>query len=392
MVKEDKLKLEVYGTLTPDLFASFQLLYAPLLGKDATQLYQVLLALSTQPQKVRNHVLLQRMCDSSMDLIEKSRLLLEQYLLVKTYYDGTKNAYLYAIYMPKCGNDFLRHDVFGRIYYHKMGKQIYEFTKKNFAYEYEEKASYQEITTSLQNLMSNWDDKQEQDFENLKPHISSNEKPLSFNFDLFLSGLSNMILPEHERTAANLQFIAEKACIYGIHEKDVQMLVGKSMNLKTQKLDHKKLVSFMQKAKKEFTKKFDDPYLLPPVRFLQEKQHGVAVSISDQRLIDEVLIEKYKLQSEVVNVLLEYVLERCNQVLSKAYVEKVAATWVRLGVDTKESALAAIKNEKPSEKGYQKAVEKQLPEWFHNQDSISGEETSEDREKALAELRKLRGK
>ena len=52
------------------------------------------------------------------------------------------------------------------------------------------------------------------------------------------------------------------------------------------------------------------------------------------------------MKPEVVNVLIEYVLETTNQRFTRNYVEKVAGVWVRLGIDTKEKALAQIEEEK----------------------------------------------
>lgn len=386
---EDRLKLELHGTMTMELFTSLQMLYAPLLGQDAMTLYQSLLALAALPNTIRNHLLISKISGLRAERIEVLREILEQYLLIKTYYDGTKNAYVYALYVPKEPGEFLRHDVFGRLYMKKMGKQVYEFARKSFATNYEDKSKYQEISSSMRNLLIDWDEQKEANFADLKPKQAIHKVPIDFNFDIFLSGLSTMLLPASQRTAENLAFIAEKASLYGISEKDMQQLVGKSMNLKTNTLDRNKLVHLMQKAKKEFTKTFDDPYQMPPIRFLQEKQNGIAVSSADQHLIDQILLEKYHLRPEVINVLIEYVLERCNQMLSKAYVEKVAATWVRLGVDSKEKAQEAIANEQKPNKTYQKTVDKKLPDWYQNQDLIEVPKEEVDTDALMEELRKL---
>ena len=56
----------------------------------------------------------------------------------------------------------------------------------------------------------------------------------------------------------------------------------------------------------------------------------------------ETLITDFKMKPEVVNVLIEYVLEKTNQRFSKSYVEKIASVWVRLNIDTSEKALSLI--------------------------------------------------
>lgn len=385
---EDKLKLELHGTWTSANMQSWMMLYAPLIGKDAAMLYQSLMTLATLPQTVKNHLLLSKISMLSMERMETQRVVLEQYLLIKSYYNANKHTYLYAIYMPKEGNEFLRHDVFGRLYMKQMGKQVYEFARKNFAGSQEDKEDYQEISMSMRSLMQDWDETKEQSFDELRPKHQE-EMIYDFNFQVFLQDLSTMIFPQAQRTKENLHFIAEKAELYGISEKDMQKYVGKSVNVKTGILDRNKLIKFMQANKKDYDQIFDDPYQMPPIRFLQMKQHGVAVSSADQRLIDAVLSEKYHLQSEVINVLIEYVLERCNQVLSKSYVEKVAATWVRLNVDTAQKAKEVISLEGKEKKSYRAPVQKQLPSWYHDQDSVQKESEEIDAEALMQELRKL---
>ena len=66
------------------------------------------------------------------------------------------------------------------------------------------------------------------------------------------------------------------------------------------------------------------------------------VSRSDKFLI-ETLIRDYRMQPEVVNVLIEYVLDTKNQQFPKAYVEKVAGTWVRLDVYKRQVIYCSIK-------------------------------------------------
>jgi len=325
----------------------------------------------------------------SAEAIEKQRIRLEQYLLLKSYYDGTKNAYLYELLYPQSAQAFLAHEVFGRLYMDKLGKQAFEFMKKSFVSTEENKEAYQDISAHMRDILRDWDESKEAQFASSKP--ISQTKPRFFRFDKFLNGLSDMILPQSERTKENLDFIAEKAELYGIDEMEMQKLVGKSMDLKTNCLDRKKLVRCMQSSQKEFGKKLADPYDLPPIRFLQMKQNGIAVSKSDQRLIDQILNEKYHMTPQVINVLIEYVLEHNHQSLARSYVEKVAAAWVRLGIDTKEKALANSQA-KDQSGSYVKPQRKQLPKWFYEQDLSEAKNKDEavSDEELMERLRKVR--
>lgn len=389
---DDKCKFELHGYLTPHLFSSFQLLYMPLLGQDGATLYTTMLAIAQQTT-IKNHMLLQRISGLSMEMIERNRDLLEQYLLLKTYYHGAKNTYVYALYMPKEGNEFLRHDVFGRYYIQKMGKQVYEFNKQAFAHYFDDKEGYQEISNAIPNILHQWDDKSEALFDKSKPQTRLDEAtiPVLFNYDIFLSDLSPMILPLSQRSAEILQYIGEKATIYGVDEKTMQGLVGKSMNLVTHTLDKSKLLSQLRRVKKEYTGKESNLYLMPPVRFLQSKQQGIRPSASDQFLLDDILIGQYKLKPDVVNVLVEYVLEKCEQKLTRSYAEKVASTWVRKHIDTHEKALQQIKEEQEPKQRYKKPQDKELPEWYTNQDAVEANIDDYDDKAFQEKMRKLRG-
>ncbi|MEG0526750.1 MAG: DnaD domain protein [Longicatena sp.] len=393
--KEESCKIEVQGEWTMERYASFQMLYFPLIKEDAANLYHTLLAIGSRPSKIKNHILIQKICGTSMEVMEKSRHILEQYLLIKTFYDGKKNTYLYQVFMPKCGNDFLRHEVFGRLYMKEMGKQVYEFNKLSFAHAIEDKSEYQDITIPFVNaLKDTWKDNEEEQFHSMKPKqdiLHHNDIPLSFNFDKFLSGFSQTIFPATARNERNLRTIGELATIHGIDEMEMRKLVIKSMNLKTNKLNIDVLKKKARDAKTFYKDQENgNPYSVPPVRFLQSKQHGVEVSKSDKYLI-ETLISDFKMKPEVVNVLVEYVLNVKHMQFPKAYVEKIASTWVRLEIDTYEKALAHIESEKKEPVYASSSKPKELPSWYQDQSSIDTGMEDFDEKELEEKIKRLRG-
>lgn len=393
--KEDKCRIEVQGEITMERYASFQMLYFPLIGNDAANLYHTLLSIGTRSQKIKNHILIQSICGLSMEVIEKSRRILEQYLLVKTYYNASRNAYIYQVYMPKDGNAFLRHEVFGRLYMKEMGNQVYEFNKLSFAHSFEDKSEYQEITMPFENILKeDWEDKQEEQFKKMKPSqdvLHHNDIPLSFNFDRFLTGLSQTIFPLKARNEKNLRMIGELATIHGIDEIEMRKFVSQSMDLKSNDLNLETLKKKARNAKTKYEEKTNtNPYGMPPVRFLQNKQRGIEVSRSDKYLI-ETLISDFKMKPEVVNVLIEYVLKMKNQQFPKSYVEKIASTWVRLEIDTYEKALKQIEEDTVKPKYSNQVKKKELPTWFENQDEVKVNVDDFDEEELLKDLKELRG-
>ena len=206
----------------------------------------------------------------------------------------------------------------------------------------------------------------------------------------FLTGYSKTLFPLTCRNQKNLRLIGELATIHGISEMDMRKYVSQSMNLKDNTLNAELLKRKVRNAKRSVMVDLDvkNPYALPPVRFLQSKQHGIEVSRSDAYLI-ETLITDFKMKPEVVNVLIEYVLEKTNQRFSKSYVEKIASVWVRLNIDTSEKALAHIKEE---EQKPIKTKKKELPEWFQQEDEGSEKANKTVDDKELEEMmERLRG-
>lgn len=393
--KEESCKIEVQGEFTMERYAALQMLYFPLIGNDASVLYHTLLSIGTRSQKIKNHILISKISNLSMEVMEKSRHILEQFLLVKTFYNGAKSTYLYQVYMPKSGHDFLRHEVFGRLYLKEMGKQVYGYNKLSFSNYVEDSGTYQDITIPFVNtLRSDWEEEQEEVFRSSKPKQElrfQNDIPLQFNYDRFLNGFSNTVFPSAARNEKNLRVIGELATIHGIHELEMRKLVSRSMNVKTNELNVELLKKKARDSKTVYEEEREgSPYEVPPVRFLQAKQHGVEVSRSDKFLI-ETLISDFKMKPSVVNVLIEYVLQMKNMQFPKAYVEKIASTWVRLEIDTYEKALSQIAQEKQQHTTSSNIVKKELPTWYQDQSKIEVSDEGFDEAALEAKIKRLRG-
>ena len=116
--------------------------------------------------------------------------------------------------------------------------------------------------------------------------------------------------------------------------------VQRSINPSTHVFDLEKLKNMVM-GNRKVVKINKDPYQMSPVKFLQNKQNGIPVVKSDQALIERLCTE-FQFPVEVVNTLMEYTLQQTHQQFSRNYVEKVAASWVRLHVDSRNRALEII--------------------------------------------------
>ncbi len=202
-------------------------------------------------------------------------------------------------------------------------------------------------------ILDSWNESKEIAYEKVKPTI--NQK-YNFDFATLFKGMDR-VFPVRYRTNENLDRIAQMAQIYGIDAKDMRRYVQRSINPSTHVFDLDKLKEMVMRNRKVMeTSK--DPYQMPPVKFLQNKQNGIPVVKSDQALIER-LCTQFQLSVEVVNTLIEYTLHQTHQQFSRNYVEKVAASWVRLGVDSRKKALEII-NQAPTENKKREKEEKRL--------------------------------
>ena len=317
------------------------------------------------------------------------RKMLEQVELIKTYCNPHGN-YKIILRPPLTRRLFLAHPLYGRLYISRMGNQMFELMNVMCGKEQPDLKDYKEITTQyFVDDLKNWDDQQERYYQQL---LKEEEETNNFQFDMtyFLKQLSFSVLPRSCRTDKNLKQIRDLARIYGMNEKSMAFEVGHSVRLSDQTLDFEVLKKRLDRRYQNETK-VEDPYLLSPVQFLRSKQRGVPLTEADRRLI-EILVNDLKMPSEVINVLIEYVLKKSNQKLIRGFVEKVAGEWIRLKIDSKEKALAYVADHS-EEKALKKknAASRSLPDWYVNplQDELSHDEV--DMDEFNHYLNKIRG-
>ena len=127
-----------------------------------------------------------------------------------------------------------------------------------------------------------------------------------------------------------------------------------------------------------------------PYRFLKGKSNGATPSARDLTLLES-LLNDFKLNPGVVNVLIDYVLKINNKKLTKAFVETIAGQWKRLNIETVEEAMKTAEKEhkkinKTATKETKAINNEKLPEWFNQ--NIKKQEMNEEDEKTLKEMLK----
>ena len=354
---------------------SLNLLYGPLMGKNSICLYEFLGSIQNLVG-LEDVYLLLNMNASQFDI---ARNRLEQYHLIETYvHEGDMLILLYAPLLP---DSFLCHETYSRLYLASVGAKCFDKVKAMLYKDKTVSSSYTKVESPLDvSILDSWNESKEIAFEKVKPTI---KQKYDFDFATLFKGMDR-IFPVRLRTSENLDRIAEMAKIYGIDAKDMRKYVQRSTNPSTHVFDLEKLKDMVMRNRKvmEVSK---DPYKMSPVKFLQNKQNGIPVVKSDQALIER-LCKEFQFPIEVVNTLIEYTLQQTNQQFSRNYVEKVAASWVRLGVDSRKKALDII-NQSPIENKRDKKAEKVvLDDKFYTQKE---EKSDAQLHKEMLELQKM---
>lgn len=354
---------------------SLNLLYGPLIGKNSICLYEFLGSIQNSVE-LEDVYLLLNINASQFDI---ARNHLEQYHLIETYVHEADM--LILLYAPLLPDSFLCHETYSRLYLASVGAKCFDKVKAMLYKDKTVSSSYTKVESPLDvSILDAWNESKEIAYEKVKPTI---KQKYDFDFATLFKGMDR-IFPVRLRTSENLDRIAEMAKIYGIDAKDMRKYVQRSTNPSTHVFDLEKLKDMVMRNRKvmEVSK---DPYKMSPVKFLQNKQNGIPVVKSDQALIER-LCKEFQFPIEVVNTLIEYTLRQTNQQFSQNYVEKVAASWVRLGVDSRQKALEII-NESPVENKRDKKMEKiVLDDKFYTQKE---EKSDAQLEQEMLELQKM---
>ncbi len=81
------------------------------------------MAIATRSRKIKNHLLIEKISGLSAALIEKKQTCIRTIFVVENILQSRRKIDLYiSCLCQKNGNEFLRHEVFGRLYMKKMGK------------------------------------------------------------------------------------------------------------------------------------------------------------------------------------------------------------------------------------------------------------------------------
>ena len=247
-------------------------------------------------------------------------------------------------------------------------------------------------------------------FEGLERTISDIECGDKVDFDLIISSIPKGIVNERAFNKKTRELINELAFIYKIDSLKMMELIRSVLNeygmidKNALRQEARKMYQFNNGALPTLIYRSQPEYLktpagdnsmrgkiirlfesINPVDFLRNKYQGVKPTNADIKII-EMLIIDLEMPPAVVNVLLDYVLRKNNNRLSRAYIETIAGQWKRAGLKNASEAMefAEKENAKFNKKIASNKKEIKDPVWL-NKDNQK-EDLTEEEQKEIENL------
>ena len=391
--------------------------YEPIIGHLAVSLYLTYwndLEGINQVSRELNHHHLMSILKCPLGTIKEAREALEAVGLLKTYYkNGDVNSYIYELYSPLTPQEFLNHPILNIVLYNNIGASEYEYLKKRYQKLKIDTKEYQDISKKMDEVYTAISDIPV--FEGVERSINDIECNDQVDFDLIISAIPKGIINERAFNKKTRELINQLAFIYKIDSLKMMELIRSVLNefgmidktalrqaaRKMYQFNNGALPTLIYRSQPEYLKTpagdnsmrgkiiqvFES---INPVDFLRNKYRGVKPTNADIKII-EMLVIDLEMPPAVVNVLLDYVLRKNNNKLSRAYIETIAGQWKRAGLKNASEAMdfAEKENKRLSKKASSVTNNRSVapePVWF-NMD-IKKQELSEEEQKEVDELLK----
>ncbi len=401
------------------------MLYQPIIGSIATSLYYTLWSDLDKTELMStefNHHHLMTSLRLSMNVIVTARRKLEAIGLLKTFVKKENvNNFVYELYSPISAHEFFNHPILNIVLYNNVGKKEYEKLLEYFKVPRISLSGYEELTCKFDEV---FESVSSTTYDNLNSDIRVNKTgniliDKSFDFDLLISSVPEGVITnrtfskEIKELITNLSFVYDldalemkPAILNSIKENGLmdKTLLRKNVRNYYKYQNENKLPSLVYKSQPEYLKNpvgaadkrakmiyvFENT---SPYKFLKGKSNGAKPSVRDLNLLDS-LLNDFKLNPGVVNVLIDYVLKINNKKLNRAFIETIASQWKRLNVETVDEAMKAAEKEHKKIKkesttkisSTKNIIEEKLPDWFDQK--IEKNKIDEEKEQSLKDMLK----
>ena len=409
----DIIKVNKVSLSGEDIFV-LSTMYLPLVGMNSYSIYMMFNNLNGDEAQVKT--ILDFIGLQSPNAFTQSVAKLEGIGLVKKYYNEEKG-YIIQLLSPISGKAFLKNDILKKYLYSQIGDvEVHNLEKR-----YREKkiSGYNDITLSFDEVFKPVKEK------NIPVSISDNEetdnikvKNQKFDyiaFKLFFSDDDKIsdILNDSDFEDQILKISYQ----YQLNEQEMHEAILRTMSV-TQDLSFEgiaknagyiyqnkaqtSVLGFQVKEPEEFKHEFkdDEKELIRVANSLSfakmlESISGVQPALAEVNDFNK-LQNLTGLPTGVINILIMHInkTKQCETV-NYTYIEKVARSWMKIGIKSAEDAIRYIKStqeakDNPTRSRKKKVIEE--PAWMKNNDEDQGELTQEEKKEAEELASKLLGK
>ena len=352
-------------------------LYQPIVGYQALAVYMTLWC-EANNEKVTSACthgqLLNRMKIEPGTFVE-ARKALEAVGLLKTFLtkESKSKFYHYELYAPKSPKKFFDNTLL----YGMLIKVLGETEANRFKNIYQ----FENQTNPGEDISASFVEVFNPDFED-QAFFSAMNTPNSvdrvtakvltkFNWETFINSLNQISqISEEAFTKKDMKEIDRLATLNGVNEIDTAQAVANIYDAyapKGKHIDFDKLGSLLREttevayvrnekriptinsSKSDLGRKINIMEKLSPNKYLSIVQNGTKPASSDLSLVDD-LSKNYGFSNGVINALIDFVLAVNNNILSRPYCEKIAASLAREGVKTALDAMEYLKNTRKNKK------------------------------------------
>ncbi|MBU6080188.1 replication initiation and membrane attachment family protein [Allobacillus halotolerans] len=435
LLPNDRMKVMQQDVFFTDADSVLTLLYQPLIGREAVALFQFLkeeAAKQVADASVSHHYVM-TMLNMDLDEFFEARKRLEAIGLLKTFKESLSyTTFYYLLQRPFSAKGFFADSMYSVLLEHQVGQDVANQLKKKLIQPRKLPDSVQQLTTSFDDVFTTVAPKEEAENPPIKQDKQVEESSLPV--DWLKKMLSQQQLqPQSILTQSNLIFMEKMIKIYDVNflelEKAVMWAVTEASTLDRKEFHamckdiyYKKHGTVPPRLYRHNAQSEENPLSNQPKstnastpngniskkeklihhfenithrQLLEDHSSSGVASMKEIDMITE-MMETHGLSQPVMNVLVDYVLKRNQNKLSKNYLETIAAHWSRVKITTAEQAMDIAKREHHMYQQWQQKKQKQtkksnevLPKWFKEQKESNKKQPAK-QEKSADEIEKDR--
>ncbi|MDF2699886.1 MAG: Replication initiation and rane attachment protein [Haloplasmataceae bacterium] len=382
-------KLKIYSkTYISDYHSQVvNLLYQPIVGIETCNLYFTLWNFFNieKNELTLSHRQLLTFFNWDITKFIKYRNKLEAIGLLNVFYNNIEGYYLYELRQPLTAKQFFQDSNLNVHLLYVVGDNMYDYLERKFV--------VKNLDKTLMNITKPFEELYQilQDIPNMpseRQYVTSDftkfSIPINYDFDfelltillnrhLFNNALDEVAKQTILQVAALYQFDAQMMsriiveCIVNdqvdlnrLHE--VAKAYYKHLNVKTNNVElnpsmtEKQFYEFINKKPQHLTNKekaLRSYKTKTPHEWLKILQNNTEVPSKSLDVI-KILYDEYKFNSEVINVLIEFIFIRNDGRLPAEYAKTVASTWAYKKIKTAEEAMAEVDKIKNAENEFSK--------------------------------------